>query len=102
LTAKYILMRSTVIRVDDGNRALETGFCTNDRLLSGIAGVSVGMAKSLLRVEPSESDYRRKKQKYCSTCDRPATVDALFDVGNGVTSIEKYCDACSKKLGKES
>ena len=26
-----------------------------------------------------------------------ATQEALFDVGDGVTLIEKYCDTCAKK-----
>ncbi len=42
---------------------------------------------------------KEKKLKYCSTCGGLATVEAHFDVGDGVTMIEKYCDDCSKKVG---
>lgn len=37
------------------------------------------------------------KTKFCITCGGKATQEALFDVGDGVTLIEKYCDICSKK-----
>lgn len=56
------------------------------------------MVKSLMRKTPFVQRPRNKKLKYCSTCSNLATVEAHFDVGNGVTMIEKYCDSCSKKL----
>jgi hypothetical protein len=37
------------------------------------------------------------KTKFCITCGSMATQEALFDVGDGVTLIEKYCDTCAKK-----
>ena len=37
------------------------------------------------------------KTKFCITCGGIATQEALFNVGDGVTLIEKYCDTCSKK-----
>jgi len=37
------------------------------------------------------------KTKFCITCGKVATQEALFNVGDGVTLIEKYCDTCSKK-----
>ena len=43
-------------------------------------------------------DHHKGKTKFCATCGNSATVEALFDVGDGVTLIEKYCDLCSKKV----
>ena len=37
------------------------------------------------------------KTKFWITCGGMATQEALFDVGDGVTLIEKYCDTCAKK-----
>ncbi len=37
------------------------------------------------------------KTKFCITCGKIATQEALFNVGDGVTLVEKYCDMCSKK-----
>ena len=37
------------------------------------------------------------KTKFCITCVGMSTQEALFDVGDGVTLIEKYCDTCAKK-----
>ncbi|HJT85756.1 MAG TPA: hypothetical protein VJ697_14835 [Nitrososphaeraceae archaeon] len=37
------------------------------------------------------------KTKFCITCGKIATQEALFNVGDGVTLIEKYCEICSKK-----
>jgi hypothetical protein len=37
------------------------------------------------------------KTKFCITCGGIATQEALFNVGDGVTLIEKYCDTCSKR-----
>lgn len=59
------------------------------------------LSKTLLRLNPIQADYRGKKQKYCATCGNLATMDAYFDVGLGVTSIEKYCNRCSKELEEE-
>lgn len=60
------------------------------------------MKKSLIAVEPLVANPRVKKQKYCSTCDKVATLEAHFDVGNGIITIEKYCAACSKNMGTGS
>ncbi|CAN5230613.1 hypothetical protein BH18THE2_BH18THE2_19930 [soil metagenome] len=38
------------------------------------------------------------KVKFCATCGSIATKEALFDVGGGITLIEKYCDKCAKDL----
>lgn len=34
--------------------------------------------------------------KTCKGCGQPATKDALFNVGNGIAVIERYCDQCIK------
>ena len=57
------------------------------------------MKKSLIAVEPVIANPREKKRKYCSTCDRLATLEAHFDVDDGIITIENYCAACSKNLG---
>ena len=48
-----------------------------------------------LRVYVREDHHQGK---FCATCGDLATVEALFDVGNGVTLIEKYCELCAKKV----
>lgn len=42
-------------------------------------------------------DNNTGKAKFCITCGQIATQEALFDVGDGVILIEKYCETCSKK-----
>lgn len=56
--------------------------------------------KSLLALKPYVNSSKEKKPKYCSTCGSLATLEAWFDVGDGVTMIEKYCEPCSKKISK--
>jgi len=34
----------------------------------------------------------------CRDCGQLATKDALFDVGNGIAVIERYCDRCAKAI----
>jgi len=41
---------------------------------------------------------RNGLQKFCIVCSKEAEVEALFDVGDGVTVIEKYCTKCSYTL----
>lgn len=60
------------------------------------------MIKSLIRKKPFMSGPKEKKPKYCSTCGNLATVEAHFDVGDGVIIVEKYCDMCAKKLDSRS
>ncbi|HEV8404301.1 MAG TPA: hypothetical protein VGQ13_00175 [Nitrososphaera sp.] len=36
--------------------------------------------------------------RVCKDCDQLATKDALFDVGNGIAVIERYCDECVKAI----
>ncbi|HEV8386103.1 MAG TPA: hypothetical protein VGQ03_00625 [Nitrososphaera sp.] len=59
------------------------------------------MVRSLTALKPFVSNPKSKKQKYCSTCGSLATIEALFDVGDDVTIIEKYCDACSQKISSQ-
>ena len=40
--------------------------------------------------------------KACKGCGRPATKDALFDVGNGIAVVERYCDQCTKAIGNNN
>jgi hypothetical protein len=34
----------------------------------------------------------------CKSCGQPATKDALFNVGNGIVLVERYCDQCAKNV----
>ncbi|OLC24283.1 MAG: hypothetical protein AUJ08_04185 [Thaumarchaeota archaeon 13_1_40CM_3_50_5] len=36
--------------------------------------------------------------RVCKDCDQLATKDALFDVGDGIAVIERYCDECAKTI----
>ena len=38
----------------------------------------------------------------CRHCGQPATKDALFDVGNGIALIERYCDLCAKVIERRN
>ncbi len=38
----------------------------------------------------------------CKECGQPATKDALFDVGNGIAVIERYCDQCVETVNRSS
>jgi hypothetical protein len=58
------------------------------------------MVKSLIALKPFVHSPKEKKPKHCSTCGSLATLEAFFDVGDRVTMIEKYCDACSKKIAR--
>jgi hypothetical protein len=60
------------------------------------------VVKSLIALKPFVPGPKDKKPKHCSTCGSPATLEAHFDVGDRVTMIEKYCDACSKKIAHRS
>jgi hypothetical protein len=56
------------------------------------------MKKILTSLREYTREDHQGKTKFCATCGNSATVEALFDVGDGVTLIEKYCDLCSKKV----
>ncbi|HJS82047.1 MAG TPA: hypothetical protein VJ742_04345 [Nitrososphaera sp.] len=49
------------------------------------------------RIFSSVREYDRQvsSPKSCRTCDEPATKDVLFDVGNGVAVVERYCAHCA-------
>ena len=38
----------------------------------------------------------------CRSCGQPATKDALFNVGNGIAVVERYCDQCVKTVEDSS
>lgn len=42
------------------------------------------------------------KQKKCRDCDQPATKEAIFDVGNGISVLERYCEPCLGVMLKET
>lgn len=56
------------------------------------------MIKLLLTLRPFAVTGREKKLRFCITCANLATQEACFDVGEGVTVMEKYCDLCAKKV----
>ncbi len=55
------------------------------------------MVKFLLSLRPFVNSPK-DKAKYCSTFGNLATQVVCFDVGEGVTVIEKYCCACAQKV----
>ncbi len=38
------------------------------------------------------------KTKFCANCANMATQEALFNVGGGVTLIERYCETYAKTV----
>lgn len=50
-----------------------------DRIFSSIRAYSNNLSQS---------------PRACKDCGQPATKDALFDVGNGIAIVERYCDQC--------
>ncbi len=42
------------------------------------------------------------KQKKCRDCDQPATKEAIFDVGNDISVLERYCEPCLGVMLKET
>ena len=57
-----------------------------------------------MKMEKSFTSFRafvpedHQGKKFCATLGELATVEALFDVGNGVTLVEKYCELCTKRV----
>lgn len=41
-------------------------------------------------------------RRTCKECGQLATKDALFDVGNGIAVIERYCDQCVETVNRSS
>jgi hypothetical protein len=55
------------------------------------------MQKNFIDLRSFE-DKTSSKPKFCVTCGLNATQEALFNVGDGVILVEKYCDACAKNV----
>ena len=51
-----------------------------------------------LRSFEDKPNYPNSKPKFCVTCGIKATQEALFNVGDGVILVEKYCDICAKNV----
>ena len=51
-----------------------------------------------LRNYTETNDSHKRKNRFCITCGNIATIEALFDVGEGVSVIEKYCGICVKQV----
>jgi hypothetical protein len=51
-----------------------------------------------LRAFEDKPSYPNSKTKVCVTCGIRATQEALFDVGDGIILVEKYCDLCVKNM----
>jgi hypothetical protein len=41
------------------------------------------------------------RQKVCRNCGGPATKEALFEVGNGISVVERYCEQCVQAALKD-
>ncbi|HEY7572385.1 MAG TPA: hypothetical protein VH796_13540 [Nitrososphaeraceae archaeon] len=51
-----------------------------------------------LRAYTTVKYSNKRKNRSCVTCGNIATTEALFDVGEGIIVIEKYCDICAKQV----
>lgn len=58
------------------------------------------MTKILKSFRPFILGPKEKKIKYCSACGKAATQEACYDVGDGATMVEKYCDVCAKNAAR--
>lgn len=47
-------------------------------------------------------DRQESSPKTCKICNSPATRDALFDVGDGVVLVERYCERCAELVPRGS
>jgi hypothetical protein len=56
------------------------------------------MEKMFMSLRSFTDVHHNGKIKHCVSCGNLATVEALFNVGDGVTVIERYCDVCGKKV----
>ena len=56
------------------------------------------------RTFSSIREYARQSltPKSCTACNGPATKDVLFDVGNGIAVIERYCAQCAELASNNS
>ncbi len=66
--------------------------------LNNWSGNEIKMYKRFIRLRAFEDkpSYPNSKQKVCVTCGIKASQEALFDVGDGIILIEKYCDTCAE------
>jgi len=55
------------------------------------------MDKTFSSIRAHDNNFSQSP-KTCKDCGQPATKDALFDVGNGIAVIERYCDQCAKAV----
>ena len=60
------------------------------------------MQKHFIHFRPFEDkpSYTNSKPKFCVTCGNMATQEALFNVGDGIILVEKYCDLCAKNVNR--
>jgi hypothetical protein len=56
------------------------------------------MEKIFTSLRSFTDDHHTGKAKFCATCGNVASQEAIFNVGDGVTLIEKCCDTCAKKI----
>jgi hypothetical protein len=52
------------------------------------------MKKAFTSIRPFTDEHNQGKPKFCATCGNIATQEALFNVGGGITLIERYCNTC--------
>jgi hypothetical protein len=52
------------------------------------------MKKAFTSIRPFTDEHNQGKPKFCATCGNMATQEALFNVGGGITLIERYCNTC--------
>ncbi|MGH9992514.1 MAG: hypothetical protein ACREAZ_07715 [Nitrososphaera sp.] len=79
-------------------RLLHIHDISNDHTPGKLVGGGYDTTKFLLKLKSFANSPASKKPKYCATCANLATIEASYDVGEGITAIEKYCDKCSKRV----
>ena len=57
------------------------------------------MKKAFTSIRPFTDEHNQGKPKFCATCGNMATQEALFNVGGGITLIERYCYTCVINVG---
>ncbi len=62
------------------------------------------MMKNRIIVEVRDYDQASHGMtpRICKSCKQPATKDVLFNAGNGIMVIERYCDCCSAIISKNN
>lgn len=56
------------------------------------------MEKTFTSLRSFTDNNHNGKIKFCASCGNLATQEALFNVGGGVSVIERYCDVCATKV----